>query len=129
MTPSAAAVVTMLYGAVLLWPLTFALESPLAVTPRPVDWLHMTGLGLFASALPVLVLFIMLKRTGAVFVSLYGYLAPIWGILLSAAFLNKDPSRGFYLGATIAFAGVALLQWAQQHGRTNASDPGRPGRA
>lgn len=113
-SPVAVAGVTMLMAAVMLWTLAIALESPQSLQPSGKAWLQLVALGVLGAAIPSVLRFILVHRAGAVFASMYGYVLPVFGIILAAAFFGDAPSQSFYIGAPIAFAGVALLQWARQ---------------
>ncbi len=113
--PTAVAGVTMLMASVLLWILAFVLEEPTALHPSGKAWLEMLGLGVLGAAVPVMLMFILIHRAGAGFASLYGYGLPVFGIILGAIVFGQPPGWTLYLGALVAFGGVALLQWARRH--------------
>jgi len=121
-SPVAVAGVTMLLAAVMLWILALALESPGSLQPSGKAWLQLGALGVLGAAIPSVLRFILVHRAGAVFASLYGYVLPVFGIILAAAIFGDAPSKSFYLGAPIAFVGVALLQWARQRERPAPDD-------
>ena len=73
------------------------------------------GLGILGAAIPGVLRIALVHRAGAVFTSLYGYLLPVFGIILASIVFRSPPVRTLYVGAPIAFGGVALLQWARRH--------------
>ena len=82
--------------------------------PSGEAWLQMLGLGILSAALLGL-MFALVHRAGAGFASLYGYGLPVFGMLFGALAFGHALAWTLYLGALIAFVGVALLQWARRH--------------
>ena len=112
---------TMLFGTIALWSVVLIFEPKLEIgRPKPSDWGGMLAMGLLCSALPNTLIFVVIKRGGAVFASLYGYVMPVLGLVLAAIVFHITPSRTIYIGTPIAFAGMALLQWAQGRRRAGA---------
>jgi drug/metabolite transporter (DMT)-like permease len=114
-SPIAVAGVTMLMASVMLWILAIALESPMSLRPSGKAWGQLVALGVLGAAIPSVFMITLVHRAGAVFTSLYGYVLPIFGIILASIVFRNAPSRMLFIGAPIAFCGVALLQWARSH--------------
>ena len=51
----------MLYATVVIWALSFVLESPLEARPTRAEWIDMLVLGLACSAVPNLIIFVLIK--------------------------------------------------------------------
>ena len=114
-SPIAVAGVTMLMAAAMLWVLAIALEAPLSLQPSGKAWGQLVALGILGAAIPSMFMITLVHRAGAVFTSLYGYVLPIFGIILASIVFRSAPSAMLFIGAPIAFAGVALLQWSRAH--------------
>ncbi len=123
-SPVAVAGVTMFMASVMLWILAIALESPLSLQPSGKAWMQLAALGILGAAIPSVLMILLVHRAGAGFTSLYGYTLPVFGIILASIIFRSAPSRSLYIGAPIAFGGVALLQWARSRKvRLNEVDP------
>jgi len=116
LSPVAVGGVTMLYAAILLWGLVFLLEFPTNMNPSAEAWLGLIALGVMGSALPGVLLFMLVQRAGAEFMSLYGYILPLLGIVVAWIAFGRAPEMTFLLGLPITFAGVATVQWARRRG-------------
>lgn len=113
LNPASAAGVTLLYAAIIVWILAFIFESPTAINPSTRSWVYMLLLGVGASAIPNLLIFVLIKRAGAVFASLYGYIMPVFGIILGMIVFGTEPAWTLYLGVPVIFVGLALVQRTQ----------------
>jgi drug/metabolite transporter (DMT)-like permease len=116
LSPAAVGGVTMFYAAILLWGLVFLLESPNELNPSVEGWIKLFVLGVVGSALPVMLVFLLVQRAGAGFVSLYGYILPVLGIMVGWIAFGRAPETTFLVGIPITLAGVAIVQWARQRG-------------
>ncbi len=130
LSPAAVGGVTMTYAAVLLWGLAFLLEAPADVHPSREALLKIVVLGVVGSALPSMLLFVLVKRAGAGFTSLYGYVLPLFGIIVGWIVFGRAPQLTFLVGMPITFAGVATVQWARRRGlQVGGAQESRPARA
>ena len=120
-SPAAVGGVAMLMAAVMLWILAGVLEEPSALRPSGKAWLQLLGLGVLGGAVPVLLMFALIHRAGAGFASLYGFGLPVFGIILGAIVFKRPPGWTLYVGALIAFGGVALLQWSRRRDGAEAA--------
>jgi len=116
LSPNAVGGVTMLSAAVVLWVLVLLLEPPTDVRPSRDAWLQMVALGVVGSAVPAMLVFVLVQRAGAGFMSLYGYVLPLFGIVVAWIVFGRSPERTFLVGMPITFAGVATVQWARGRG-------------
>jgi drug/metabolite transporter (DMT)-like permease len=80
------------------------------------------ALGVVGSALPGMLVFVLVQRAGAGFMSLYGYLLPLFGIVVAWIAFGRAHQSTFLVGMPITFAGVATVQWARRRGLP-AGDP------
>ncbi len=123
-SPVAVAGMTMFMASLMLWVLAFTLESPMSLQLSETAWLQLAGLGILGAAIPSALMITLVHRAGAVFASLYGYTLPVFGIISASIVFRRDPSLSLYIGAPIAFGGVALLQWARSRKmQLNEIDP------
>lgn len=123
-SPVAVGCVAMSCAATLLWGLAFLLESPTNMNPSAEAWLGLIALGVVGTALPGVLMFVLLQRAGAEFLSLYGYILPLLGIVVAWIAFGRAPETTFLLGLPITFAGVATVQWARRRGLST----NRPGK-
>ncbi len=98
-------------AAVLLLPASFALGDPLGSEPTLVPAFGLLALSLFSTAGNILLLFVLIKRTGPNFVAMNNYLSPVVGVAWGAIFL-AEPVTWTKVGATaVILAGVAVATW------------------
>ena len=100
----------LLIAALLLVPMAFALETPLAQTPDAPAW----GAALFLGALPtggaMLLLVTVIRRAGPPFLSLVNYMVPVWAALFGAVLLGEDLSWSFAGALGLILLGVGYAQ-------------------
>jgi drug/metabolite transporter (DMT)-like permease len=105
-----------LYRAVMLWtlvilaPLAFLLESPLAARPSAEGWVAITMLGVFSSAVGSLLLFALVARNGATFFGQINFLVPLFGVIWGAVFLGERLTLWSGLALLSILAGVAIAR-------------------
>jgi drug/metabolite transporter (DMT)-like permease len=100
----------LLVAAVLLVPLAFAVETPLALRPEAPAW----GAAIFLAALPtggaMLLLVTVIRRAGPPFLSLVNYMVPVWAALFGAVLLGEDLSWSFAGALALILLGVGYAQ-------------------
>lgn len=104
----------MITAAATIAPIALAVERPWTATPGWREMAALLELGLFPSAVAVIVMVWVLGRSGATFVSLNNYLAPVVGTVLGVAFLGETLERSMILGFVLIAAGVLITQHAQR---------------
>ncbi|MEM7143909.1 MAG: DMT family transporter [Verrucomicrobiota bacterium] len=114
--PSTAAGVMILYAAAVLWVLAFVFESPTMVAADREEWWAMFGMALPGTAVPNLLVFVLVARAGGVFMSFNGYTMPLIGILLAYLVFGTVPAWTLVVGVPLVFAGMALVQRARAGG-------------
>ena len=96
---------------VLLLPVSFAIGDPLGSELTPVSGFGLLALSLLSTALNILLLFVLIKRTGPNFVAMNNYIAPLVGVTWGAVFL-AEPVTWPKIGATLVIlAGIAVATW------------------
>lgn len=71
-------------------------------------------LGIFATAVPIVLYMHILGRAGPTLGSMNGYLIPLWTIALGAALLGETPLAGEIVGGVAVLAGLALTATARR---------------
>ncbi|MCY4394945.1 MAG: DMT family transporter [Rhodospirillaceae bacterium] len=98
-------------AAALLLPVSFAVGDPLGSKPALVSGFGLLALSLFSTAANILLLFVLIKRTGPNFVAMNNYISPLVGVTWGAIFL-AEPVTWPKIGATLVIlAGVAVATW------------------
>lgn len=117
--PVAAVTITSLYTIPPLWIIAFLVETPGNDAIRNVRVIStLFAIGVVGTALPNLLYFVLVRKAGAVFANLYGYLLPIFGVLLTMIVFGQLPAWTIVLGLPLVFIGVALIQQAEVSGRS-----------
>lgn len=114
LAPAPAAGVSIFYAGIILWGLAFMLESPLDIHPSANDWFLLLAFSLICTAIPNLLVYVLAKRAGGVFVSFYGYIMPIIGIAIGYFYFHTPVVWTLFLGVPLTFIGMAMVQRAQK---------------
>lgn len=88
--------------------LVLAMQGGEAFAAVPANALTLALLGLFATALPILLFMQILRRAGPTVGSMTGYLTPVWTLLLGAALLQEAVTTTQLLGGGVVLLGLAL---------------------
>lgn len=86
----------------------FALFGPQAFAAVPQHALTLLALGVFCTALPIVLFMSILRRAGPTLGSMNGYLTPIWTVLLGFLVLGETTSVHEIAGGVVALLGVVL---------------------
>jgi len=89
--------------------LAFILEKPNSIVLNAENVSALLGLGVISTAFMFLSYYILLKRAGALFTSLLGYLAPISGIIAGVIFLHESIVLLQIIGIILVLFGVFLV--------------------
>ncbi len=120
--PLETALGTMIWATVVLVPLAFALEAPLAIRPD-IHALAATGiLSVFCTGTALLIYFRLVHTLGSLGVASQSYLRAGVGVLLGVVLLGEAPSLPVMIGLVAAIGGVALLN-APSPMQTGCGDP------
>jgi len=114
LSPAPVAGVSILYASFILWVLVIVVESPLDMHPDTGHWLLLLALSALCTAIPNLLVYVLAKRASGVFVSLFGYIMPLIGILIGYLYFHTPIVWTLYLGIPLTFAGMALVQQARR---------------
>ena len=101
---------TLLSASLYMIPLAFVLEDPLPVDVARSSWLALAYLGAVATALAMTLRFFIIRANGAVFMSMVGYLVPLFGVLWSALYFADDINLQTLLALALILTGIALTR-------------------
>tara|TARA_B100000029_G_scaffold2480_1_gene3020 strand:- start:1131 stop:2018 length:888 start_codon:yes stop_codon:yes gene_type:complete len=79
----------LIWGTLILLPISFFFEQPWNLTPRLDSTLALIYLGIFSTGIAWLLRFYILKHNGLVFQAQVAYLIPIFGVILGFLILNE----------------------------------------
>ena len=91
-------------------PLAFVLEDPLPADVTRSSWFALAYLGVVATALAMTLRFFIIRANGAVFMSMVGYLVPLFGVLWSALYFADDINLQTLLALALILIGIALTR-------------------
>jgi drug/metabolite transporter (DMT)-like permease len=92
--------------------LALALTGPEAFASVPDHAAALVGLGVFATAIPILLFMRLIQGAGATRAAMVGYLMPVWTALLAAMFLGERIAPRDLAGGLVVLAGVALVSFS-----------------
>jgi drug/metabolite transporter (DMT)-like permease len=95
--------------------------GPAAFAGVPDHLLALAALGLFGTALPIVLYMRILKLAGPTLGAMNGYLVPFWTLLLGTALLDETIGWREGAGGGVVLAGVAIVSSARR--RLSASRP------
>ena len=95
-----------------LWslPMSLLFDRPWELAPSAESIGSVVVLGLFPTALAVLLYFALLQRTGATFIALNNYLIPSLGVIWGILFLGESLSPRATLALGVILAGIAVTR-------------------
>ncbi len=97
-------------------PLTLLIDRPWTLAPSSESLGAVVVLGLFPTALAMLMYFALLRRTGATFIALNNYLIPSLGVIWGILFLGEALSARAVLALAIILAGIAVTRIGMRQG-------------
>ncbi|MEO1277148.1 MAG: DMT family transporter, partial [Pseudomonadota bacterium] len=103
---------SLLLAAAMLGPVTFALEAPFALAWSSRSLVAVGALGVFPTALAMVLLLLVLRRTGPSFLSLVNYQVPIWGMVFGVLLLGEQVPERAVPALMLILLGVAISQGA-----------------
>ena len=101
---------TMLSASLYMIPLAFILEEPLPQTVSLSSFLALIYLGVVATALAMTMRFFIIRANGAVFMSLVGYLVPLFGVLWSGLYAAEAINLQTLLSLALILIGIAVTR-------------------
>ncbi|SDR60783.1 Permease of the drug/metabolite transporter (DMT) superfamily [Rhizobiales bacterium GAS113] len=105
--------------------LVLVLDGGAALTVIPSHFGALAALGIFATALPILLFMNILRTAGPTLGSMNGYLTPIWTALLGTCLLNESIQPREAIGGSIALAGLLIVAMTKRSGSKMPSSAAR----
>ena len=109
--PAVSAGWSLAMGAALLLPLSFAIGDPLASKPAPVSIVALLALSVLSTGMNILLMFMLIQRTGPNFVAMNNYIAPLVGVAWGALFLAEPVTWAKAAATLTILAGVSVATW------------------
>lgn len=89
-------------------PLSLIVDRPWELAPSALSMISVVYLGVASTAMGTLILYYLIRRTGATFVSFNNYLAPLYGAVLGVGVLGEILTWGIAVGLALILLGVSL---------------------
>lgn len=94
----------------MLLPFVLYLDAPWELSISGKSWMMLILLGIFPTGLGMLMLFAIIERQGAAFLSQINFLVPVFGVMWAIALLNETLPSNALLALIIILAGVAIAR-------------------
>ncbi|MCP4878766.1 MAG: DMT family transporter [Gammaproteobacteria bacterium] len=101
---------TMVSASLYMVPLAFLLEDPLPANVSKTSLFALVYLGVVATALAMTLRFFIIRANGAVFMSLVGYLVPLFGVLWSGLYFADAINLQTLLSLACIMLGIAITR-------------------
>jgi drug/metabolite transporter (DMT)-like permease len=100
----------LIWGALVLLPISLFFERPWNLTPRLDSTLALIYLGIFATGIAWLLRFYILKHNGLVFQAQVAYLIPIFGVILGFLILNEVITSKIIISLIAVIIGIYIVK-------------------
>ena len=100
----------LIWGAIVLMPISLFLEQPWNLTPRIDSTLSLIYLGIFSTGIAWLLRFYILKHNGLVFQAQVAYLIPIFGVILGFLILNEVITSKVIIALITVIIGIYFVK-------------------
>jgi drug/metabolite transporter (DMT)-like permease len=107
--PMVVAAGSLLFGGFVLLPLAMIVEHPWTLRPTPQALAAVATMGIFSSALGLMLFYMCLQRLGTLTTNAQGYLRIPIGVGLSVLLLGESVPPNLALGLVLVMAGVAAM--------------------
>ncbi len=101
---------TLLSASLYMIPLAFILEDPLPAEVSKTSLVALAYLGVIATAFAMTMRFFIIRANGAVFLSLVGYLVPLFGVLWSGLYFSNSINQQTLLALALILTGIAIAR-------------------
>lgn len=115
---------SLLCGAIVLIPISVALDHPWTLVPSSHSVLALIGLSVFSTALALTVYFRLLHTLGSVGATAQAYLRVPIGVAVGVAFLGETPAFASLIGLACVIAGVAAMTMPSRTASSQSALPG-----
>ena len=106
----AVATAVLLVSALMLLPLSLVIDQPWTLEVSGMAMLSLLALGVFPTAVGTLMLFAIVHRQGAGFLSQINFLVPVFGVLWAIVFLGEILPPNAAIALLVILAGVAIAR-------------------
>ena len=100
----------LIWGAIVLMPISLVLEQPWDLNPRLDSTLSLIYLGIFSTGIAWLLRFYILKHNGLVFQAQVAYLIPIFGVILGFLILNEAITSKVIISLIAVIIGIFIVK-------------------
>jgi drug/metabolite transporter (DMT)-like permease len=100
----------LIWGAMILMPISLLLEQPWNLSPRTDSTLSLIYLGIFSTGIAWLLRFYLLKHNGLVFQAQVAYLIPIFGVILGFLILNEEITPKVIISLIAVIVGIYIVK-------------------
>ena len=107
--PMVVAAGSLLFGGLLLLPASLIIDHPWTLHPTPQALVATLTMGIFSSALGLMLFYMCLTRLGTLTTNAQGYLRIPIGVALSVVLLGETVPSNLALGLLLVMAGVAAM--------------------
>jgi drug/metabolite transporter (DMT)-like permease len=101
---------TLLSASLYMIPLACILEDPLPAEVSNTSLFALAYLGVIATAFAMTMRFFIIRANGAVFLSLVGYLVPLFGVLWSGLYFSDAINQQTLLALALILTGIAITR-------------------
>ena len=109
LSPAVPAAGSLIAGALVLVPVSMAVDRPWTVHPSMHSLFALLALALFSTALALVIYFRLVQTLGSVSTTAQAYLRVPIGVLIGMGFLGESLSRSAWLGLACVVAGVVAM--------------------
>jgi drug/metabolite transporter (DMT)-like permease len=107
--PMVVAAGSLLFGGLVLLPASLIIDHPWTLHPTPQALAAVVTMGIFSSAIGLMLFYMCLSRLGTLTTNAQGYLRIPIGVALSALLLGESVPPNLVLGLMLVMAGVAAM--------------------
>jgi len=100
----------LIWGALLLLPVSFFIERPWNLSPRLDSTISLLYLGIFSTGIAWLLRFYILKHNGLVFQAQVAYLIPIFGVILGFLILDELITPKVIISLLAIIVGIYIVK-------------------
>jgi drug/metabolite transporter (DMT)-like permease len=94
-----------------MWIISFAVESPIAIPSSIQIWIALLWLGILGSGLALVMMFYLIHEIGPTRTSMVTYLFPLGGVTLGVIFLGEPLTWQIVTGALLISASLVIANW------------------